>query len=82
MKLLNAEDAKKLLDSNTQEMNVTANMASKVLKRPTPSTLEEWEQFTTVNDDKAQMRLARAMGYPPSWRVVRYVNVCLMHPLK
>jgi len=51
-------------------------MASgKVFKRPTPSTLEEWEQFPTVNDDKAQMRLARAMGYPPSWRVVRYVNV-------
>ena len=41
------------------------------LQRPTPSTLEEWETFPTVNDDKAQMRLARAMGYPPSWRVVR-----------
>ena len=47
--------------------------SSKVFKRPTPSTLEEWEQFPTVNDYKAQMRLARAMGYPPSWRVVRYV---------
>ena len=41
------------------------------LKRPTPSTLEEWEHFPTINDDTAQMRLARAMGYPPSWRVVR-----------
>jgi len=40
-------------------------------KRPTPSTLEEWEHFPTVGDDVAQMRLARAMGYPPSWRVVR-----------
>lgn len=40
-------------------------------KRPTPSTLEEWEHFPTINDEKAQMRLARAMGYPPSWRVVR-----------
>lgn len=40
-------------------------------KRPTPSTLEEWEHFPTINDDTAQMRLARAMGYPPSWRVVR-----------
>ena len=53
--------------------NLHKMAASKVLKRPTPSTLEEWEQFPTVNDDKAQMRLARAMGYPPSWRVVRYV---------
>eukprot|EP00804_Cyclotella_cryptica_P022136 CCRYP_011595-RA/>CCRYP_011595-RA protein AED:0.30 eAED:0.30 QI:215/1/1/1/1/1/2/179/462 len=41
------------------------------LRRPTPSTLEEWEHFCTVNDDTAQMRLARAMGYPPGWRVVR-----------
>jgi hypothetical protein len=41
------------------------------LKRPTPSTLEEWEHFPTVNDDTAQIRLARAMGYPPGWRVVR-----------
>ncbi len=41
------------------------------LQRPTPSTLEEWETFSTANDDKAQIRLARAMGYPPSWRVVR-----------
>mmetsp|Transcript_36390 Transcript_36390/g.65515 ORF Transcript_36390/g.65515 Transcript_36390/m.65515 type:complete len:390 (+) Transcript_36390:81-1250(+) len=40
-------------------------------KRPTPSTLEEWEHFPTINDDTAQTRLARAMGYPPSWRVVR-----------
>ena len=40
-------------------------------KRPTPSTLEEWEHFPTINDDVAQIRLARAMGYPPSWRVVR-----------
>ncbi|KAL3788314.1 hypothetical protein ACHAW5_003667 [Stephanodiscus triporus] len=39
--------------------------------RPTPSTLDAWENFPTVNDDIAQMRLARAMGYPPSWRVVR-----------
>lgn len=46
-------------------------MAKTKLKRPTPSTLEEWELFPTVNDDVAQMRLARAMGYPPSWRVVR-----------
>lgn len=41
------------------------------LKRPTPSTLEEWEHFPTLNDDTAQIRLARAMGYPPGWRVVR-----------
>lgn len=41
------------------------------LKRPTPSTLEEWEHFPTINDNVAQIRLARAMGYPPSWRVVR-----------
>jgi hypothetical protein len=42
-------------------------------QRPTPSTLAEWENFSTVNDDIAQMRLARAMGYPPSWRVVRSI---------
>ena len=41
------------------------------LKRPTPATLEEWEHFPTLNDDTAQIRLARAMGYPPGWRVVR-----------
>ncbi|KAL7555266.1 hypothetical protein ACHAWF_018924 [Thalassiosira exigua] len=44
---------------------------TKKLQRPTPSTLEEWEHFPTINDDVAQIRLARAMGYPPSWRVVR-----------
>ena len=36
-------------------------------KRPTPSSLQEWEHFETVDDDVAQIRLARAMGYPPSW---------------
>jgi len=36
-------------------------------KRPTPSSLREWEHFETVDDDVAQIRLARAMGYPPSW---------------
>lgn len=41
------------------------------LKRPTPSTLEEWEHFPTINDETSQIRLARAMGYPPGWRVVR-----------
>lgn len=41
------------------------------LKRPTPSSLEEWEHFPTLHDDTAQIRLARAMGYPPGWRVVR-----------
>mmetsp|Transcript_8763 Transcript_8763/g.15241 ORF Transcript_8763/g.15241 Transcript_8763/m.15241 type:complete len:90 (-) Transcript_8763:335-604(-) len=40
-------------------------------KRPTPSTLSEWEHFPTIHDPTAQIRLARAMGYPPSWRVVR-----------
>ena len=42
-------------------------------QRPTPSSLSGWENFSTVNDDIAQMRLARAMGYPPSWRVVRSI---------
>jgi hypothetical protein len=46
---------------------------TKKFHRPTPSTLAEWENFSTVNDDIAQMRLARAMGYPPSWRVVRSI---------
>ncbi|KAL7468361.1 hypothetical protein ACHAXS_008589 [Conticribra weissflogii] len=41
------------------------------LQRPTPSTLEQWEHFPTVEDDVAQLRLARAIGYPPGWRVVR-----------
>ena len=50
---------------------MTTTTTTMQLKRPTPSTLEEWETFSTVNDDKAQIRLARAMGYPPSWRVVR-----------
>ncbi|EJK74282.1 hypothetical protein THAOC_04048 [Thalassiosira oceanica] len=43
-------------------------------KRPTPSSLREWEHFETVDDDVAQIRLARAMGYPPSWRVIRCIN--------
>lgn len=52
------------------------------LQRPTPSTLEQWEHFPTVDDDIAQMRLARAMGYPPGWRVVRtLVRVPLPAPL-
>mmetsp|Transcript_32036 Transcript_32036/g.66406 ORF Transcript_32036/g.66406 Transcript_32036/m.66406 type:complete len:458 (-) Transcript_32036:144-1517(-) len=52
------------------------------LQRPTPSTLEQWEHFPTVDDDVAQMRLARAMGYPPGWRVVRtLVRVPLPAPL-
>ena len=43
------------------------------LQRPTPSTLEQWEHFPTIHDPIAQMRLARAMGYPPSWRVIRNI---------
>lgn len=46
---------------------------TKLFQRPTPSSLAEWENYSTVNDDIAQMRLARAMGYPPSWRVVRSI---------
>ena len=41
------------------------------LQRPTPSTLSEWSSFPTVDDEIAQLRLARAMGYPPGWRVIR-----------
>ena len=40
-------------------------------KRPTPSTLSGWNNFPTIEDPTAQLRLARAMGYPPGWRVVR-----------
>jgi hypothetical protein len=53
------------------DRTMTTTINHQPLQRPTPSTLEEWETFSTVNDDKAQIRLARAMGYPPSWRVVR-----------
>jgi hypothetical protein len=33
-----------------------------------------WDPRSTAGDDRAQLRLAEALGYPPGWRVVRRVE--------